>query len=1258
MTAPLDCPEPACWQALFDHAIPPEQEHLYERHLESCPACQHRLDRAEECQDDLRRLGRQIGDPTNLPLDPALSEVLDMLQEEGAAARSGSSEPIDLYFLTPCDKPGVLGTLGEYDVLEVLGEGGMGIVLKAFEPALHRLVAIKILAAAVAGSATARRRFTREAQAAAAVCHDHIVTVHGVHETDGLPYLVMQYISGESLQARLDRTGPLELRETVRIGLQTASALAAAHAQGLIHRDIKPANLLLENGLAKVKITDFGLARMIDDVGLTRDGVVAGTPEYMAPEQARGEPVDHRADLFSLGSVLYACCAGRPPFRGAVALAVLQQVNTQAPPPIRSLNPEVPAWLQTLIERLMAKDPDDRFQSAAEVAHLLEGYLAHLHQPGTVPAPEIEARAVNVEPRNHLIGKTGRPIAGIALLVLMACGWIGLLQIAAQKQSRPQEPAFRDIYQDFRGGAGVQPPLVLVGPDAEAVTRAEKEGVRITLPAKRSKTDRVGIQLNSRIRGNFEITASYEILQADQPATGHGVGVELFVATVEPANKQLGLFRVSRVNEGEVHMSSLSPIVDGQRQYLVRVFEASARAGRLRITRIGNEVILRVAEGDEKEFKELCREDLGPEMVNMIRVSAYTGHAQYAIDLRIKDLHVRPLPASEASTLSALSSTLRSSGKRGWLAAAAIVILTTAGAVVAVWLIASRGRRASAKPDHDTPSTQTEGAPTTISFPCSACRQKLKAPASLAGKEVKCPQCGKAVVVPSIQTHLPSAPTSAPARRWLSRWWWAWGALALLGVLLLAGWFPWPRSARATVSFVNVTVGCEFMPEVEESGFYFQEYDVGQPFRWTNGNGRLVIPIDHQAKPPDRLFLRLQVHRGPGVHNANLEILVNQRSLFHDKIPLGRSEKVLDLAGIDLGDQVVVDLRSDTFNPLGQQRHDRTEQSNDGRALGVQVFAVKLLRDEQAAAAEPARTIDTAEVFLRVHPWTIAFGSLSTDGKTLLTGSLNGTVAVWNTEKKEPRTLRADGRMLYGLALSPNGETFATAGGDQVVRLWNTRTLQPLDQLSGHKGRALALAFSPDGKTLASAGDDPADGGELKLWDLASGKERFHIEPYGYRLWGLAYSPDGSKLAVIGGERKAQVIDPATGKELTSFALATSARAVAFSGEGSRLAIACGQDGCVHLHDPDTGKRLTDFQVPGGQQVFGLHFSRDGNRLLTACDGAAILWDTSVPQPRPEARLAGHEGFVRWALFFADGQTALTGGEDRTIRQWNLDVAK
>jgi hypothetical protein len=262
-------------------------------------------------------------------------------------------------------------------------------VLKAFDPALHRPVAIKVLAAEYAASAAARKRFAREAQAAAAVVHDHVVPVHAVDADATPPYLVMAFIPGRSLQQRIDHTGPLELKEILRIGTQTASGLAAAHAQGLVHRDIKPANIMLENGVERVRITDFGLARAVDDASVTQKGAVAGTPQYMAPEQARGETVDQRADLFALGSTLYAMCTGEAPFRGDSTLAVLRQVCDAEPPPVRSLNPDVPVWLEGVIRKLHAKDPAQRFQSAAEVADLLGRCLAHVQQPDRQPLPRL-----------------------------------------------------------------------------------------------------------------------------------------------------------------------------------------------------------------------------------------------------------------------------------------------------------------------------------------------------------------------------------------------------------------------------------------------------------------------------------------------------------------------------------------------------------------------------------------------------------------------------------------------------------------------------------------------------------------------------------------------------------------------------------------------------------------------------------------------------------------------------------------------------
>src|SRR5262249_4625282 len=211
-----------------------------------------------------------------------------------------------LSFLSPAGEPGSLGRLDHYEVLEVVGKGGTGVVLRARDIKLMRVVALKVLAAPLAASGTARQRFAREARAAAAVRDDHVVAIHAVEDDGPVPYLVMEFIDGRNLEGLLRRTGPLEVKEVLRIGMQVAKGLAAAHHQGLIHRDIKPANILLENGVQRVKLTDFGLARAVDDASLTQSGIIAGTPDYMSPEQANGDPVDYRSDLFSLGSVLYA----------------------------------------------------------------------------------------------------------------------------------------------------------------------------------------------------------------------------------------------------------------------------------------------------------------------------------------------------------------------------------------------------------------------------------------------------------------------------------------------------------------------------------------------------------------------------------------------------------------------------------------------------------------------------------------------------------------------------------------------------------------------------------------------------------------------------------------------------------------------------------------------------------------------------------------------------------------------------------------
>ncbi|WP_231602740.1 serine/threonine protein kinase [Neorhodopirellula pilleata] len=277
--------------------------------------------------------------------------------------------------------------------------------MRGYDTSLDRHCAVKVLAPELATSAAARKRFSREAKSAAAVVHCHVVPIQNVDEHDGLPYLVMPVVEGKSLQQRVESDGPLSVIETVRIAMQVAEGLAAAHSQGLVHRDIKPANILLKNGVERVQITDFGLARAVDDASMTRSGVIAGTPQYMSPEQAHGDEIDHRSDLFSLGSVMYFMLTGRSPFRAETTMGVLNRIGNDEPRRLQAINPEIPVWLAGIVTKLLSKSPADRFGTAQETAELLEDCLAHVQQPTTTPLPESIAALAPQRNRRPPIGK-------------------------------------------------------------------------------------------------------------------------------------------------------------------------------------------------------------------------------------------------------------------------------------------------------------------------------------------------------------------------------------------------------------------------------------------------------------------------------------------------------------------------------------------------------------------------------------------------------------------------------------------------------------------------------------------------------------------------------------------------------------------------------------------------------------------------------------------------------------------------------------
>jgi eukaryotic-like serine/threonine-protein kinase len=379
-----NCLSKAQLEALIECQGTQAEDATLQFHLNHCPEC-------------CRRLAEMVGDPTwwreaesmlSSAQDELVLDTLDRIQSNGPEISvSANLMSHLLQWMGPTDDPTKMGRVGGFEIVGIIGVGGAGVVLKAYDPRLNRFVAIKTLLPGLADNVVARKRFERESQSVAAISHQHVVPIYAVDSHNGSPYIAMQYVAGYSLQQRIDLTGPLKAIEVVRVAAQIAQGLAAAHAQGVIHRDIKPSNILLERTVDRVLVSDFGLARSMDDEA-THTGSIAGTPQFMSPEQCHGQVIDQRSDLFSLGSVMYTMCTGKPPFRSETIMGMLKSVCDSEVPSIRERNPEIPEWLEAFIERLHKKKPQERMGSATEVAHLLEAELAHLQNPVSFPEPD------------------------------------------------------------------------------------------------------------------------------------------------------------------------------------------------------------------------------------------------------------------------------------------------------------------------------------------------------------------------------------------------------------------------------------------------------------------------------------------------------------------------------------------------------------------------------------------------------------------------------------------------------------------------------------------------------------------------------------------------------------------------------------------------------------------------------------------------------------------------------------------------------
>lgn len=384
---PQSCLDDATANQLVTGTLPCETASETEDHILSCETC---LQLVQETVADSDELLSALQVHTNdqaatQSLDHEVDQVIEHLDQLAGTVRTTAAALEEIHpLLAPCDSAQEkgLGRFDQYRIIEIIGAGGMGIVLKAIDDDLNRTVALKIMRPSLAVNEQAKERFRREAMAVAAFEHDHIVTVYQVQQWRGIPFFTMQLLAGESLRQRLARTEKLSLHETMRITREIATGLEAAHARGLLHRDIKPDNIWLEEPAGRVKILDFGLVHSLESsASLTASGAILGTPEYMAPEQACGEAIDQRCDLFSVGCVLYHMLTGQPPFQGKNVVATLVAVSNAKVSPPHKVTPSVPRAVSDLTMKLLQRQPQRRIDSAKQLSKqvtAIEGQLPQL----------------------------------------------------------------------------------------------------------------------------------------------------------------------------------------------------------------------------------------------------------------------------------------------------------------------------------------------------------------------------------------------------------------------------------------------------------------------------------------------------------------------------------------------------------------------------------------------------------------------------------------------------------------------------------------------------------------------------------------------------------------------------------------------------------------------------------------------------------------------------------------------------------------